>query len=324
MLQSKKQISILFFLLMLILYFLFLTIDSSHYTKAHPTYTTGIYPEGHPLAGYKYYEFNFTGDVQEYISPADVETEIEVWGASTNTPYPSGRGGYARGRYFAKKGEVLYVYVGGMGEEGATGSHSTGWEPAYVRLGGWNGGGNSLGRHPGGSGASDVRTVPGNWDDLESLQSRIIVAGGSAGLAHGGGLEGENGSSTPEFGWYAATGGTQTEGGKGGYELSKDTNFEKAGIGADGQLGKGGDARGTGSGGGGGGGYYGGGGGTAGGFYKNSSGTHGGSGSSYIGGVMFGETIPGANEPMQHGKVRITPLIPPNNPPEIILNEVKQ
>ncbi|NBP29730.1 MAG: hypothetical protein EBV23_09160, partial [Flavobacteriia bacterium] len=137
--------------------------------------------------------------------------------------------------------------------------------------GGWNGGGNAgpQGCSGGGGGASDVRLGG------VALGNRIIVAGGGGGAGccgqqagAGGGLNGNNGS---------ANGGTQAAGGAGN---------------AAGALGQGGNK--NGDGGGGGGGYYGGG------AAFNDDG--GGGGSSFVGGVLAGNTIAGnASMPNPNG-----------------------
>ena len=113
----------------------------------------------------------------------------------------------------------------------------------------FNGGGH--GQYPGGGG-TDLRITKGtNWDDIESLKSRIIVAGGGGGPdsqipgGSAGGIIG-NDSENENTGNIYGKGGTQTYGGDGLFK---------------GSLGKGGgtdncDISGNG---GGGGGYYGGG-----------------------------------------------------------------
>jgi Glycine rich protein len=151
-------------------------------------------------------------------------------------------------------GQDLYVNVGGA---------------ADGESGGFNGGGSSVHFGGGGGGASDVRTVSRSGDPLESLESRLIVAGGAGGsgsfvgctLPDGstdgtrtGGDGGDAGSAGGDgepcgslAGGTGGKAGTQSEGGLGG---SPD--------GLSGSLGQGGGA---GNFGGGGGGYYGGGGG---------------------------------------------------------------
>lgn len=225
-----------------------------------------------------------------------------------------------------KPGSTLYVEVGGPGQPcGATSTGTTDSGGA----GGWNGGGE--GGHgtgscngTGGSGASDVRTVscatslvcnvqPGycgstcSAQATASLQSRLVVAGGSGGDGTFGG------SSTPCYGPFVgqpcppatdpggrggsagSPGGNSADGNTGGGGgTTASGGAAGSGNGANGQpgaLGFGG-AGGSGGGGGGGGGYYGGGGGSGGanGATGNSSSGGGGGGSSYA----PGETISSA------------------------------
>jgi uncharacterized delta-60 repeat protein len=198
--------------------------------------------------------FSYTGGFEEFTAPVTGTYVLELWGAQGGSDgNPGGNGGYAKGSFNLTAGEILYVFVGGKGDDSASAGG-----------GGFNGGGNAgpSGSSGAGGGASDIRYAG------TSLTNRIIVAGGAGGAGNtgapagaGGGLIGINGG--------GASGGSQTAGG----------------TGADsGSLGQGGNAQGDG--GGGGGGYYGGG---AGGNVDNG----GGGGSSYLGGVYDGSTIPG-------------------------------
>lgn len=140
-------------------------------------------------------EFNYTGDYQVYVAPEDGEYFIELWGAGGGGNSP-GSGAYTSGYIRLSKGEKLYVYVGSKGETGDKG---------ITGAGGYNGGGAGGdsydatydGGH-GGGGATDVRLVSGEWNNLTSLRSRIMVAaggGGGYGWDNGGaagGLEGYN------------------------------------------------------------------------------------------------------------------------------------
>ena len=138
---------------------------------------------------------------------------IECWGAQGATVFSSeksfegGKGGYVSGLIKIHRLLTLYVYVGGVGITGSS-------TPPY------NGGGYS---QRGGGGASDVRLIGGEWDDFESLKSRIIVAGGGGGTDGyvidsvrsydiGGAGGGINGFPSNE---NKGKGGTQTEGGNG-------------------------------------------------------------------------------------------------------------
>ena len=224
--------------------------------------------------------------------------QFEVWGAQgggSNTGIQGfgsgGKGGYSRGKFILEKTTTFYIYIGSSGLNGGNG--------------GYNGGGavgssmwvnnEKENRAPGG-GATDIRLVKGSLQSLksvefyttyygpnESLQSRIIVAGGGGGTnidnGYGGGLHGS------KTNYESATSGDQSQPGKtylgidAGFGYGGYTNIQGQGIS------------------GGGGGWYGGGGST------NAMG-----GSGYVNKTFFyhSETIAG-NEQFQDpfGKIDI-------------------
>ncbi|WP_053226063.1 glycine-rich protein [Solirubrobacter soli] len=203
--------------------------------------------------------FTFTGSEQAYTVPGGVtQVTISAIGAAGGMPpagsgLSGGRGAQVAGVVAVTPGQVLYVHVGGTGEQPG---------------GGYNGGGaggvtQQGGMAWGGGGASDVRTVA-EMAGAGSLESRVIVAaggGGSAGIAAGGGDAGAPGGCCGAAGTGPDTAqpGTQTAGGAGG--------CGGAVCGAAGVLGRGGAGSASGmdadqrAGGGGGAGLYGGGGG---------------------------------------------------------------
>lgn len=243
-----------------------------------PSTTTTYYAESTSGSSSGSQTFNYTGAVQTFTVPSGVTSiTVDARGAKGGFGYPStcegGNGGRVQGTITVTPGQVLQVYVGGVGSNGSTG---------VAGAGGFNGGG--LGglysgsySGGGGGGASDIRTSP------YALANRLAVAGGGGGGAYDYSFTnsergGDGGGTTGQDGWYNGTiastpyvgyGGTQSAGGAGG-------NYPGYCIGSNGALGVGG-AGGTctNSGGGGGGGYYGGGGGVWGG---------GGGGSSYLSG----------------------------------------
>ena len=126
-------------------------------------------------------KYQYSGNYQEYIVPATGVYKIECWGAQGNYSKSlrayGGLGGYTSGTIQLKYGEKLYIYVGenrtdrtasfNCGSTGGSGSDS-------------NNGGSINGY--GGGGATDVRLIAGtNWNDFDSLKSRIMVAGGGGG-----------------------------------------------------------------------------------------------------------------------------------------------
>jgi len=222
-------------------------------------------------------EYEYTGEYQEFTARFSGYYKIELWGAQgTSYNYAGGLGAYTAGEIYLDAGEILYVYVGN--------------QPGNT-TGGWNGGGRgtcgnceTYSYGYGGGGATDVRlfatTNSNEWNEFESLKSRIMVAagGGSASSYNynstsysrgqggaGGALTGQNGrvvvQNNYSHGHLIGTGGQQATPGHRNDGLT--TYVGGFGYGGDGYAG-------------GGGGYYGGGG-----------GVHGGSaggGSSYISG----------------------------------------
>jgi len=195
--------------------------------------------------------FNYTGAVQQWIVPACVyEACFDLRGAKGGG-VNGGNGARVTVCLDVQPGDLIYLYVGGMGTQGAA-------------SGGWNGGGNGqastgIGQGAwGGGGATDVR-IGGM-----ALANRVVIAGGGGGRSGGsspvcGGAancnNGANGCNT--FG-AGGLGGTQTAGGNGGIPWAGTPPGGQAGsLGQGGNGGFWADA----SGGGGGGGFYGGGGG---------------------------------------------------------------
>jgi len=125
--------------------------------------------------------FEYTGNVQEFEAPYTGVYLLEVWGAqggmdtdgNGNIVY-GGKGGYSKGEVRLTQGQKLYVYVGEKG-----GNYDT----SYNAFNGGGKGGKSLRNRygSGGGGATDIRTIGGNWDNKNSLNSRLIVAGGGGG-----------------------------------------------------------------------------------------------------------------------------------------------
>lgn len=197
---------------------------------------------------------NSTTEGQEYIVPFGQAGwyKIELWGAAgaSSSSAQGGSGAYTSGIIYLEENTLLFFYVGGKGSG---------------RNGGANGGGSGNGAGRGGGGATDVRLIGGEWNDTDSLNSRIMVAGGGGGAYET--LAGQNAATLEGYASSNANdgkSGTQIAGG-----ASAQTNAD-----AQGQKGIGGKGYSEGSGGGGG--YYGGGGGK--------SNRLGGGGSSFIAG----------------------------------------
>ena len=209
-------------------------------------------------------EYNFTGDYQKFVAPSSGRYKLEAWGASggyRSNSGCSGAGGYATGIIYLTKGDTLYIYVGGNGETNK----------------GWNGGGYQPSQNNYGGGASDIRLIPGEWNNSNGLYSRLLVAGGGGTDGAGnkcGGAGGLTGGSTSGCG-SGGVGATLTGAG------SLRASF---GTGGNGTSGSGGHA------GAGGGGWYGGGG-----ANPDSSGDDdrgGGGGSSFVWNTTTKSSVP--------------------------------
>lgn len=144
--------------------------------------------------------FSYTGNVQEYVVPESGYYKIECWGASGGNAGTAigGKGAYTNGIIYLSKDEVIYVYVGEEGKEG---------QPAGNEMNGsYNGGGpcgttNAWGWLSTGGGSTDIRLSNGNWDDFDSLKSRIMVAAGGGGACRMNGT----GSWMDVYGGYGGT-----------------------------------------------------------------------------------------------------------------------
>ena len=145
-------------------------------------------------------EFDYTGNYQEYKIKESGYYRIQCWGANGGNSTRNGKtgalggnGGYTSGVIYLEKGEKIYIYVGGHGEDAVAKKDSPN---------GYNGGGLGTWDHEddeaagAGGGATDIRLVANDWDNFESLKSRIMVAAGGGGATNltaggaGGGLEG--------------------------------------------------------------------------------------------------------------------------------------
>jgi hypothetical protein len=227
-------------------------------------------------------EFPYTGSYQTFTVPQDGNYKIELWGAQggdgrywNTTEYRTtlvgGKGAYTSGTIMLNAGSNIYIYVGGQGGR-------TDFNSATGGASGWNGGGHggtdTDGTSPeagaGGGGATDIRLTSGNWNDITSLRSRIMVAaggGGSTVLEEDIRLGRPGGALTAQGATPYTVGGTQTTGG--GF-----------GVGADGWT-ETNAAENYGGFGGGGGGYYGG---AFGQIFADPFGAGGAGGSSFISG----------------------------------------
>ena len=187
------------------------------------------------------YKFEYTGSYQEFEAPYTGYYKMECWGAQGGSySGTGGKGAYTSGNIYLKKGQKIYIYVGQTGDGLQTATY--------------NGGGASGTLYNGraGGGATDIRLVSGEWDNFESLKSRIMIAaggGGSMGASYkcnggaGGALSGYSGSKGGSGGNYTVAGGaTQTSGGTAGKGAVAATT-SGFGFGGSGNAGHGGGGR---------------------------------------------------------------------------------
>lgn len=163
--------------------------------------------------------FEYTGIVQT-ITLQQGLYRLECWGAAGgrghgSTPTVS-KGGYIKGEILIKKARTFYVVVGQEGNAGNSrrSSFNGGGVGGWDTWGGAENGGS-------GGGASDIRTFyTSNVLAKDSLESRIIVAGGAGGNGGWRGCQGGAGGnlnqSTYQLGIGAPGINNQSGGGGGG------------------------------------------------------------------------------------------------------------
>ena len=133
-------------------------------------------------SGQTVFDYDYIASTQTFAVPIDGTYKVELWGAvgaSYDDRYHGGNGGYTSGLIKLNKGTNLYVYVGGTNicKEG-----TAGWTFIGYNGGGAAGGENWPNRNfCGGGGATDIRIENANWDNFDSLKSRIMVAAGGGG-----------------------------------------------------------------------------------------------------------------------------------------------
>lgn len=219
------------------------TVDTTSLTSQEITYTATI--NGKTVTAKRtvtvirnQVDFDYTGSHQLFNTPQTGTYKIELWGASGGSSSSSdfGKGAYTSGNIALGKNSKLYVYVGQKGINGTRRTSSTDISPAKaVTFNGGGAGGNAGGPYTSsgtthnyyngasGGGATDIRLEYGDWDDFNSLKTRIMVAAGGAGNAssssHGGTINGIIGTPVSGYDSYVGTKATQISGnafGKGG------------------------------------------------------------------------------------------------------------
>lgn len=140
------------------------------------------------------YNFNFTGNQQEWTVPLSGKYKIESWGAQGDSN--GGKGGYVSGEIELNKGDKLTIQVGGQN--------------------GYNGGGSGSAS---GGGASDVRL---NGTDINKRILSAAGGGGGNGGTDGGNDTGKGGTSV---GAGAGSDGVNGGGGGRSYNYSYESGY---------------------------------------------------------------------------------------------------
>ena len=255
------------------------------------------------------WEFDYTGGEQTFSIPITGTYKIELWGAQggaayayNSSEYLGGYGGYSVGEIQWEKNQMVYINVGGQGNNMVYACSEV------VKGNGYNGGTNTscqgyalYGTNysnylyaGGGGGATHIATTSGLLSTLENKKDSILIVSGGGGAAtsagstyyanhsavggNAGGLIGNQGGYSGAYNLASdvGIGGTQTtsgtSGNRGGASVKQEASFGQGCI-ADKDNFSGGHLKVSG-----GGGYYGGG-------CGNHSG--GGAGSSYIGNISL-------------------------------------
>ena len=157
------------------------------------------------------WNFDYTGGEQEFTTPCTGTYKLETWGAQGGNSinnYFGGYGAYATGKLNIRKDSIVYINIGGKGEN----SSSSG--AAVTTKGGYNGGGDGKNHISGsgryvsaGGGATHMSYEKGLLSTLSSKkESILIVSSGGSGTGyysdtyyvitpgHGGGFKGTTGA----------------------------------------------------------------------------------------------------------------------------------
>lgn len=190
------------------------TVNVSARIKAYPTNESNSNPDS--MNVYDLYDFRYTGSVEQFIAPVSGTYRLEAWGAQGGDApenisgnrkmdfVEGGKGGYSVGNVFLKKGQIVYVVVGGKGKELNNSPNGA------IAKGGYNGGGAALSENTrnnqGSGGGATHFAINNNLGELKNYNNNqddvLLVAGGGGGsynsltiyyYSYGGAGGGENG-----------------------------------------------------------------------------------------------------------------------------------
>ena len=178
---------------------------------------------------------------------------MECWGAQGGgySTTLGGKGAYCSGILSISQACNIYIYIGGCGHSITSANTSDEFNGGGLAL--YQDGYQNRRWYGSGGGATDIRLTNGNWNDFNSLKSRIMVAAGGGGMyytsersgaescngGYGGALTGGNGTSIVINWGTGGTGGTQTTSGYDHGSPETDARV-KTGVYNKGRFGKGG------------------------------------------------------------------------------------
>ena len=138
------------------------------------------------------FAFDYTGKEQLFITPKAGRYKLEVWGAQGGNLVnvkDGGYGGYSVGTVSLKKDQVLFINVGGRGNDDTnmakTGSYNGGGQNAVVTVG--------YSKVGGGGGATSIALKSGTLPELKNLKEYVIIVAGGGGGAGNRGVPGSGG-----------------------------------------------------------------------------------------------------------------------------------
>ena len=128
--------------------------------------------------GQREWSYDYTGAEQSFTAPVSGTYKFELWGAQGGVYNQTAYGGYVSGELKLEENNKFYIYIGRYGRDSISNNYvfNYGYQN-YTYTGG---------------GSTDIRLINGSWDNLTSLASRIMVAGGGGGA---GGLNPDDGGS---------------------------------------------------------------------------------------------------------------------------------
>ena len=168
-----------------------LTVKRSNLTK-NPTGQNYSQCGRTTISANEVFAFDYSGKEQIFITPKAGRYKLEVWGAQGGNLVnvkDGGYGGYSVGTVSLKKEQVLFINVGGRGNDDSnmakTGSYNGGGQNAVVTVGYSNVGG--------GGGATSIALKSGTLPNLKTQKNYVLIVAGGGGGAGAYGSPGSGG-----------------------------------------------------------------------------------------------------------------------------------